>query len=438
VDDRFDEADALRDDGDLPAAIEAYDSIVHELADAEGVEAREAVAQALIAKAGALRELERFDEAQHSFDLVVERFGESGDSDLEAQVARALVRKAWAFRAEGRLEQAVAVSDATVIRYEARDDSDIRYSVGLALATQVECLAELRRPEEALDVARELADYAGGAADSDLALLGIKAHYNEAICLGRLGRNDEALERYRQVIAEPGDGDDEEVVEDVLRAAISAANTLRGLHRADEAESLLAGAIERFDGEPGPTARRFLSLALDAQARAFVLEGRREEAIQASDRIIDMLGSGDDRMLRLTISHALYRKATYCWDVGDLAGYAAAQRSQFDHLWDDPDEDLRHLAATSAEECTGAWCRLGDGPMALEVLQVMIDRFEESDDDFLWARGYGARSLRSVLRPLVRVSGDHSNVLVAYSVAATFVKRTAHAWRKRGVRRASV
>jgi tetratricopeptide (TPR) repeat protein len=431
VEDRFDHADALRDDGEYAAAIEAYDAIGRDLDDASGTVAYDAIARALIAKGGALRELGLLDEAQHAFDLVVERFGDSDEADLEAQVARALVRKAWAYRADGSLERAAAVSGAAVARYESASDSDVRFIVGLALATQLECLAGLGRPREAIEVARELADFAEGAYDSKLAALGTKARYNEAVCLGRLGRNDEALERYREILDGQHDGDDELIVEDVLRAAINAAHTLWGLRRADQAETLLERAMERFADEPGTNARRFLACAMGAEAGVFAGAGRREEAIEVCDRLISMLDGSEDHDLRRWIVYALEVKGACLWHARALAGYAAARRSVFDRFWNDPDRDLRHKAAIAATDCTGTLCRLGEGAILLDVLRAIVDRFDESDDEFLWARGRGASYTGNVLRPIVGLSGDRTRVLVACSATARLVRRVACACRRR-------
>ena len=145
MEERFDQADALRSEGELLAAIDVYDAIERDARDAGDGEPPEHAAQALIEKASVLLELDRVDEAFAAYDRVSLRYGDSDEPELVEQVAWALVWKAIAMQQHGRLEEAVALSDAVVTRY-ADGDMDLRLIAGAAYGLQVECLAALGRP----------------------------------------------------------------------------------------------------------------------------------------------------------------------------------------------------------------------------------------------------------------------------------------------------
>jgi tetratricopeptide (TPR) repeat protein len=308
VDDRFEAADALREQGELLAAIEIYDAIDRDLESDSSVEAQEFAAQALIEKANVLCQLDRFDEAADSYDLVSERYGDSDEVDLETEVARALVRKARTLREQGRLDEAIALSDATIARFSSGDDSDLRLSVANAYATQVECLADLARPVEAIDVARELSTFVEGAYQPVVVRFATWALFHQAAYLGRLGRNDEALVLYHEILETPIDDDDDWTADTVLLAAIDLTNLLRGLRRTVEADAQLAAAIERFIDQPGELTRTRVTYALYLQGHAFWIRGLRDEALAAYERIFAIEDQGRSAY-PLGLALALRRRA---------------------------------------------------------------------------------------------------------------------------------
>jgi tetratricopeptide (TPR) repeat protein len=291
VEERFDRADALRSEGELLAAIDLYEAIERDAADAVDGEPAEHAAQALIEKASVLLELDRVDEAFAAYDRVSLRYGDSDEPELVEQVAWALVWKAIAMQHDGRIEEAVALSDAVVTRY-ADGDTELRLIVGAAYGLQVECLASLGRPGEAIDVAHELAGFAEATCTPGLDRLTMATRLIEAVCLARLGRTHDALVTYRELVAaDPGD---EPCGEYVLRAACDAAHMLFGLRRAQEADTLLAGAIEQFGDEPDASVRPFLAYALVVQARSFTWRHRVAEALVVYERVAGLPAEDDD------------------------------------------------------------------------------------------------------------------------------------------------
>jgi tetratricopeptide (TPR) repeat protein len=421
VEERFDQADALRSEGELLAAIDLYEAIARDAAGACDGEPAEHAAQALIEKASVLLELERIDEAFAAYDRVSVRYGDSDEPELVEQVAWALVWKAIAMQTQGRLDEAVALADAVVMRY-ADGDTDLLLIVGAAYGLQVECLASLGRPGEAIDVTHELARFADATCTPGLDRLTTATRLIEAVCLARLGRTDDALASYREIVdADPVD--DEPCGEYVLRAACDAANMLWGLRRDREADAVLAGAIERFADEPEAGVRPFLAYALVVQARSFAWRSRVADAIATYDQVTELPDDCDDHYLRALIAYALGETAALCARAGDYVDAAVACRSLFDRFWDDPAEDLRHAAARAAMNCGAALCRLGEGGALLDLLATMSERLEASDDEYLENVGGGARYLRNALRPILRLTGTRTRSLTAFSIAMASLRR---------------
>src|ERR1700678_1311601 len=83
-------------------ALASFDKAIARDSQSESADARVRVARALLAKAKALADLERFDDAVETYEQVIERFEKASEIDLRRSVAAAHGMKGFALVCAGR------------------------------------------------------------------------------------------------------------------------------------------------------------------------------------------------------------------------------------------------------------------------------------------------------------------------------------------------
>jgi tetratricopeptide (TPR) repeat protein len=191
---------------------------------------------------------ERLLSVIESSDSVLLEDGDSSDPVASRRVAEALARKGQALRKLGRFEDAVAIWDELIVRFG----------------------------DEPLAAAAPL--------------LAFRAWLNKAQDLNRVGRHREAVEAVA-VLLELCEGRDQTEATQLMiaRALGVKARSSLSLERFDDAVACDEEMIARFGLTEKTELRHWVAWALQHEARVLIRDGRVDDAVAVSQRLVDRL-----------------------------------------------------------------------------------------------------------------------------------------------------
>jgi len=248
-------------------ATAAYDKIIRSLGNAEDLQSREKVADALLSKASKLVELGHRKEAVTIYDEAVTRFGRGVELSLRERVATALLKKedilsSTIFRI-GKCEDAIAVCDDIVARFGDDPEVSLRDRAAKALHSKAFSLNHrAARKEEAIVVYDDLIVRFGNESEVSLREKVARALVNKGNILVDLKRPEEAITIYDQATKRFGDSDDGVICEQVNRALIDKSDVLSDLNRAEDAVKTLSELLARLAGWNHPVFLKQTAIAL--------------------------------------------------------------------------------------------------------------------------------------------------------------------------------
>ena len=183
----------------------------------------------------------------------------------------------------------------------------------------------------------------------------------------------------------------------MLRAAVYYARTIGNMGRLDEALDCLRETTDRMAGASGSAARKWLASTLGVYAKMLADGGRQADAVAVYDAAVVVLDRPHTLEQREMVADALIAKGIILRDLGDREGAAAAFRSVFDRFGDDRGGRLPSLAAWSGFTAARLLHRYRDPVEMRELSQLLVERFEDSEDEevqeLVWRAGLNARGL---------------------------------------------
>ena len=217
--------------------------------------------------------LDGIDKVRVMCDKVIEVYDQHPDPAAHPQVADALITKAFTLIESGRTAEALPVYDDLVRRFGADTDPSVVRSVRWAQINTTGALNKLRRFEETLT------------------------------------RCGEIVERY-------GADPDPAVIVDVLSARLNKMEALAELQRTDEAISCFDEIVSICDGfEDGGASGLEIRIrqdhvsALGMKSMILLLQGKPEEALAASDEVVERFGADQHPEIRSGVARCLLARA---------------------------------------------------------------------------------------------------------------------------------
>jgi hypothetical protein len=277
------------ENGDNKRAVADLNQLIELFGDLPQPEVREGVAEAIARKDTILkRELED----QQELTAIEKNLSAQPDSSCATARVRsgeALARKVALLVQLGRNDEAIVVADGLAARFEDETDPDALADLGHRLLDAADRLATAHHAEYGLELSESVARRMIDTTDPARRRLGASAQIAVSMLLERLGRPDEAIIA-REAILPFGE------------AALPALDQL---------------ALEALQVRAGPTGR--VTLASLALMRAVVLAQleRMDEAVEATNDIINKFGQEPDEQIRRIVNAAYEVRASAAAEQGE-------------------------------------------------------------------------------------------------------------------------
>ena len=214
------------------------------------------------------------------------------------------------------IDKVRALCDEIIEIYDRRPDPAARPQVVGALLTKAFTLKESGRPAEALSVYDDLVRRFGGDTDPSEVRSVRWARINATAMLNKLERFEETLARCGEIVERYGTDPDPAVVVDVLSARLNRMEALAELQRTDEAVSCFDEIVSICDGfEDGGMqdleirARQDHASALTMKSMVLLRQGKLDEALAASDEVVERFGADQHREVRGVVARCLLARA---------------------------------------------------------------------------------------------------------------------------------
>ncbi|WP_445152658.1 tetratricopeptide repeat protein [Baekduia sp. Peel2402] len=246
---------------------------------------------------------------------------------------------AVALAEEDRVEDAVAAFDAVLAR--CADEEELQELAARTLDWKAYVSLEAGRHEEGLAVADALIARGGEWRSS------VNGYRRRAHALARLDRREEGIAALREALVRFGDVEAEPVVEEVVRLKAALARDLIEAGLYDQALLVLDAYLAAEPEDVGDA-----SWALAQQGLLLMEAGRVDEALEAYERLLDLLDGTESFGLRV-------RRAAALWNSTEAYGMTGRM--------DEAVETNERLAAEIA----------GDTP---EVFAAMTAELDGRDD----------------------------------------------------------
>lgn len=363
-------------------SLKAYDEVVERFEKDPAPAIRVQVARALVYKGVALSQFERQEEAISAYNGVVERFGKDTAPVIREQIANALFNKGNALGQFKRGEEAIEAYDEVVERFDKDAAPAIRVQVANAFVNKGVTLGQLDRAEEAINAWSEVVKRFGKDTSPTIFSPVAAALFNKGNELGRLDRGMEAIQAYDEMVKRFGKNPAPAFCEHVAKALVNKGNALERLDRVKDAIKEWEEVVKRFGEDPAPALREQVALAFIFKGSALIQLKHEEEAINAWSEVVKRFGEDPAPALRDQVANALnglgfmkLLEAKKAWTLEPDAARAHLESAR---------ENLER-AATYTSKPSGmilanhayvAWL-MGDAPLAETLFQSALTAEED-------------------------------------------------------------
>lgn len=253
----------MSEDAQRQARITEFDAVLAREPAAAGATQRCVVADALLGKGTALRELRRLDEALDCFQDVIRRFGDETGDELRMCVARAALKKG-------------------------------------------NTLVRLGRDEEAMDAFTDSAQRVHPALDEGQRTVLLRAQYGTATLLYRQRRYGAGVEVLADLINPYVEAEPPAEVRDVLaKAMLMAGNCAAELGQAEAAVGLYDMGVNRFGEDDELSSRVRVAGLLASKGATLLEEDRLEDALLTYDQLVGRVRAAYEPQLRVRAAEGL-------------------------------------------------------------------------------------------------------------------------------------
>jgi tetratricopeptide (TPR) repeat protein len=328
----------------------------------------------------AAKVLDGIDKVRAMCDKVIEIYDQHPDPAAHPQVAGALITKAFTLIESGRLAEALSVYDDLVRRFGADTDPSVVRSVRWARINATGTLNKLQRFEETLARCGEIVERYGSDPDPAVVVDVLSARLNRMEALAELQRTGEAVSCFDEIVS-ICDGFDSggaqgleiRIRQDHVSALGMKSMILLRQGKVDEALAASDEVIERFGADQHLEVRSVVARCLLARAAVLHHFERWQEEIDAYNEILTTYSK--DRSLRDVASIAGYGKVGLLLQLGRFKDAV--------HACDDLRQEFRNDRAvqvtTTAFEVEG-YRGLGQHKKALKACDEVVDLIGSDPD----------------------------------------------------------
>jgi len=366
---------------------------------------RPATAGALLGKGAVLAELARGEEAIGVFDELVERFGDETALEVLEQVAHALVGKASTLGELARSEDEIAVHEDLVARFGKAAEPELReiatnsrVTLAHALFNRGVELAELGRFEEAVAQYDETLRRIGEDDNFRLRVRRAEALAFKAFALSKLDRREEAVAVYEELIQRFGDAHELVLSRQVALSLVNTGRTLNELGRSDQALAAYDQLSARYGEDSEPELQVYIARALVGTGWTLAVKlNRREEAIASYEDVIVRFEEALDPALRDQVARALFAKAWALAELNRREEAVVVYRAVVTRFGDAAEPEVRERAAKALQNMGNALHALGRRDDAIAVYEELVERFVRDDSPSIVQAVAHARETRDLL-----------------------------------------
>ena len=297
---------------DSEAEVATYDELVSRYGDSDSPELQLQVAKALFNKGITQGQLDHFNAEIVTYDELVSRYGDSDSPELRLRVAKALLNKGVR---QGQLDDskaAIATYDELVSRYGDSDSPELQLQVAMALVNKGITQGKLDDFNAEIATYDELVRRYGDSDSPELQLQVAMALVNKGVTQGKLDDSEAEIATYDELVRRYGDSDSPELQAPVAKSLSNKGVVLIRLGRPEEAlrtcDELERAHRSRFDSNYVT----FWQRAMWVRTKALLLQGKRNDAIEAFRNFYVAHRHGSEATLRDMIGLAIDLTASGC------------------------------------------------------------------------------------------------------------------------------
>jgi len=333
---------------------------------------RRIAANGLFGRALQLDQQGRSDLALDAYDEILRFFDGAIEEDIEELIAASLFNRGNMLGHLGRSDDALSAYDAVIARYSETTRPDIAEKVARALFNSGRIYQEKPdRADDAREAYRQIFDRFKAAPQLYRSELAARALVNLGLLLGS---TDEALPIFDEVIdrfgASEEDGLREQVEKALANKAVVHISNERPLEALVTLDAFLARPQKsRANLEPEITLRKmYVLLAL----------GREDEALELSDRTMQLIGPASDLSLKERLANTLLNKASILEERGNVSAAVETYDALIAKFGTYADQSLLQLVNIAEQKKINALTSLDRDDDAISTCDTLVARFQRN------------------------------------------------------------
>jgi tetratricopeptide (TPR) repeat protein len=339
----------------------------------------EARAQALVVKGASELEEGQIDAAIEAFDEVERRFGDHPAPAVRRWVASALGLRAVGLGRSGRLEDAIGGFDAVALRFaDDRGDPEVRKQLAAAVFNKGLALAELGKVDEAIAALDATAAEFGDDDRMDVLSEVAGALGNKVQLLAGAGQKGAAIDTVDDIVRRFGTGEAAAPMRGLVAAALADKAALLLSSDPGSARAEVDRAVQLVRDDPRPEVRREGVQALDTLARGLAQLGDLDGAAEVFGEITRVFS--DDEDLANDAASAGFNRGVALRDSGRLPEATLAFDDVATRYDGNPDSFLRRMSIGALFNKAIVLSGMTETAATLDALSTVITRFHDDDD----------------------------------------------------------
>ncbi len=283
----------LRRSGHVTQAVELYDGLIARLDEQDETGDQTSMLAVLYLKAAGLQQLGQLDAAIETCDLIIARGRGDNRPKTQLRLASTLWDESRWLSEAGRTDEQHQVLQSLIKEFRDGPEPKVRQTAATAMYNDAILLRNRGQVNDAIGLWDELNDHFG--TDPTLRLLVIKGQTAKLeSLLGQREHIEDVLAESQKLLAECAQIDAPGTPAVIAGLLSVRRGYFRLTGQAEEVLAINREIIERFGDATEPDLRKIVNYAMRNQIRWLLRTGRVDDAISASDRLLDRFQSTPD------------------------------------------------------------------------------------------------------------------------------------------------